>query len=135
VLRLLSAALQLRLVLEMADLGNLKEFLGRGGFALPGGCGQRNMAAIVATALDIARAMLHLHTENIIHSDLKVGCANNAVSLMRRVDSSRSNSCHLYNNHSISWAAQTSECLLCDHCLPCAATELCVWRALCLHSI
>jgi serine/threonine protein kinase len=60
----------LRLVLEMADLGNLKEFLGRGGFMLADG--QRDMAAIVATALDVARAMLHLHTENIIHSDLKV---------------------------------------------------------------
>jgi hypothetical protein len=54
----------------MADLGNLKEFLGRGGFKLPDR--QRDMAAIVATALDITRAMLHLHTENIIHSDLKV---------------------------------------------------------------
>lgn len=62
--------MQLRLVLEMADLGNLKEFLGRGGFRLPDT--QHDMAAIVATALDITRAMLHLHTENIIHSDLKV---------------------------------------------------------------
>lgn len=64
---------QVRLVLELCDLGNLKEFLGRGGFQL--GNGMHDMAAIVATSLDIARAMLHLHTENIIHSDLKVGPA------------------------------------------------------------
>jgi serine/threonine protein kinase len=54
----------------MADLGNLKDFLRRGGFSLTDG--QRDMAAIVSTALDIARAMVHLHTECIIHSDLKV---------------------------------------------------------------
>jgi serine/threonine protein kinase len=65
-----STPLQLRLVLEMADLGNLKDFLRRGGFTLTDG--QRDMAAVVSTALDIARAMLHLHTECIIHSDLKV---------------------------------------------------------------
>lgn len=63
--------LQVRLVLELCDFGNLKEFLSRGGFKLPDA--RLDMAAIVATALDIARAMLHLHTENIIHSDLKVG--------------------------------------------------------------
>lgn len=64
------AETQLRLVLEMCDVGNLKDFLGRGGFRLADG--QHDMVAIVATALDIARAMHHLHTENIIHSDLKV---------------------------------------------------------------
>jgi len=67
---------QVRLVLELCDLGNLKEFLGRRGFQL--GNGMHDMPAIVATALDIARAMLHLHTENIIHSDLKVRPAGTA---------------------------------------------------------
>jgi serine/threonine protein kinase len=61
-----------RLVLELCDLGNLKDFLTRGGFKTADG--QPNMPAILATALDVARAMLHLHTENIVHSDLKVCC-------------------------------------------------------------
>jgi hypothetical protein len=30
------------------------------------------MLAVLDTALDVARAMLHLHDNNILHSDLKV---------------------------------------------------------------
>jgi serine/threonine protein kinase len=39
------------------------------------------MVAVVDTALDVARAMVHLHGQNIVHSDLKArnvllkGCA------------------------------------------------------------
>ena len=32
-----------------------------------------NYAAILDTALDIAKAMLHLHAADILHGDLKVG--------------------------------------------------------------
>ncbi|WIA08255.1 hypothetical protein OEZ85_007699 [Tetradesmus obliquus] len=63
---------EVRLVLELCDLGSLKELLNAGGLRRPDG--SPDMVGVVATALDIARAMLHLHSENIIHSDLK--CRN-----------------------------------------------------------
>lgn len=33
---------------------------------------QHDMAGLVATAMDVARATAHLHAQNIIHGDLKV---------------------------------------------------------------
>lgn len=39
---------------------------------LPTVDGGRDMLAVLDTALDVARAMLHLHDNNILHSDLKV---------------------------------------------------------------
>eukprot|EP00775_Hariotina_reticulata_P011706 gene11706-11851_t len=60
---------QVRLVLELCDLGSLKDLLAAGG--LMGPDGRPNMQSTIATALDVARAMLHLHSENVVHSDLK----------------------------------------------------------------
>jgi serine/threonine protein kinase len=57
-------------VLELCDLGTLQEFLVKGGFKRP--TGQYDMAGLIATMQDVARAMHHLHSENIIHGDLKV---------------------------------------------------------------
>lgn len=62
---------EVRLVLELCDKGSLKDLLNNSGLRDPA-TGKPDMPAIVATAMDIARAMLHLHSENIIHSDLKV---------------------------------------------------------------
>eukprot|EP00878_Enallax_costatus_P022137 GHUV01023476.1.p1 GENE.GHUV01023476.1~~GHUV01023476.1.p1 ORF type:complete len:648 (+),score=136.49 GHUV01023476.1:46-1944(+) len=69
---------EVRLVLELCDRGSLKELLNNGGLRNPE-TNKPDMVGIVATALDIARAMLHLHSENIIHSDLKVRGAKGMV--------------------------------------------------------
>lgn len=61
----------MRLILELCDRGSLKDLLSSGGLHSPE-TGKPDMVGIVATALDVTRAMLHLHSENIIHSDLKV---------------------------------------------------------------
>lgn len=62
---------EVRLVLEYCDRGSLKDLLNSGGLRNPA-TGKPDMVGVVATALDVARAMLHLHSENVIHSDLKV---------------------------------------------------------------
>jgi hypothetical protein len=49
------------------------------------------MLLVLDTALDVARAMVHLHSENIIHSDLKVcttQCVHHHLSMDVRVSAS-----------------------------------------------
>lgn len=69
---------EVRLVLEYCDRGSLKDMLNSGSLR-NSVTGKPDMVAVVATALDIARAMLHLHSENVIHSDLKVGASHNPL--------------------------------------------------------
>ncbi len=40
-----------------------------------GGTGALNLAAILETAADVAKAMVHMHVANVLHSDLKVSSA------------------------------------------------------------
>lgn len=65
---------QVRLVLEKCDMGNLEQYLLAGGLRASSGPGgsKPDMPAVVKTALDVAHAMQHLHAENVIHGDLKV---------------------------------------------------------------
>ncbi len=57
-------------MLELCDRGSLRDTLNKGSFKLAGS-GLPDMAKVLETALDVARAMVHLHSENIVHSDLK----------------------------------------------------------------
>lgn len=59
---------EIRLVLEYCDLGCLRDALDVKAFANDQGF---NFPAILDTALDIARAMHHLHVSNVLHMDLK----------------------------------------------------------------
>jgi serine/threonine protein kinase len=57
-----------RLVLEYCDKGCLRDALDGGIFKLgPDGV---NYLAVLDTAADVAKAMLHLHSCNVLHSDL-----------------------------------------------------------------
>ncbi len=58
-------------MLEYCDHGCLRDAIDGGAFLLPGGL---NYAAVLDTAADVAKAMLHLHCNQVIHSDLKVRC-------------------------------------------------------------
>jgi serine/threonine protein kinase len=69
------AAHELRLVLEYCDRGSLGTLLkDYGGFRDEEG--QLDYAAVLETAADIAKGMIHLHKNNICHNDLK---ANNVM--------------------------------------------------------
>ena len=60
---------EVRLVLEYADRGCLREALDAGAFFMEGG--ELNLHAVLDTAIDISSAMAHLHSVNVLHSDLK----------------------------------------------------------------
>eukprot|EP00878_Enallax_costatus_P013393 GHUV01014005.1.p1 GENE.GHUV01014005.1~~GHUV01014005.1.p1 ORF type:complete len:832 (+),score=111.45 GHUV01014005.1:893-3388(+) len=60
---------EVRLVLEFCDKGCLRDALDDGVFILPDG--GLNYWAVCDTAADVAKAMLHLHSLNVLHSDLK----------------------------------------------------------------
>jgi serine/threonine protein kinase len=59
---------QVWLVLEYCDKGTLKDAVEQGAYF---GASGLNYAAILDTALDIARAMTHLHSLGVLHGDLK----------------------------------------------------------------
>lgn len=59
-------------MLEYCDRGTMRDLLNRGCFRRPDG--GRDLAGILTTALDVARAMVFLHDAGIVHADLKVRC-------------------------------------------------------------
>ena len=61
---------EVRLILEFCDRGCLRDALESHSFLDPS-LGGLNYAAILDTALDVAKAMCHLHASNVLHGDLK----------------------------------------------------------------
>ncbi|GIL61309.1 hypothetical protein Vafri_15698 [Volvox africanus] len=59
---------EVRLVLEYCDKGSLKDALDQHAFMQGDGF---NLAAMLETAADVAKAMVHMHAANVLHSDLK----------------------------------------------------------------
>ncbi|KAG2443738.1 hypothetical protein HXX76_002084 [Chlamydomonas incerta] len=59
---------EVRLVLEFCDKGSLKDALDSHVFMQSGSL---NLAAMLETAADVAKAMVHMHAANVLHSDLK----------------------------------------------------------------
>ncbi|KAI8463338.1 MAG: hypothetical protein J3K34DRAFT_149057 [Monoraphidium minutum] len=60
---------EVSLVLEFCGLGSLRDALDAGAFYTADNA--LNYAAILDTAADVAKAMLHLHSHQVVHSDLK----------------------------------------------------------------
>ncbi|GAX83025.1 hypothetical protein CEUSTIGMA_g10452.t1 [Chlamydomonas eustigma] len=63
---------EVQLVLEYCNFGCLQRALRKGVF-LDSSTGQPNYTAVLEMACDVAKGMLHLHAQNVIHSDLKAG--------------------------------------------------------------
>jgi len=59
---------EVRLVCEFCDKGCLRDALNRGAYRTPEGI---NYRAVLDSAADIAKAMFHLHCNNVLHADLK----------------------------------------------------------------
>jgi serine/threonine protein kinase len=56
-------------VLEYCDRGSLRDALDGKAFYMPDGT--LNYCAVLDTTIDLAKAMIHLHTRNVLHSDFK----------------------------------------------------------------
>ena len=61
----------MRLVLEYMDRGTLRDALDSGVFINPAG-DEVDYDAVLETVAEVAKGMLHLHSLNILHGDLKV---------------------------------------------------------------
>ncbi|KAG1669245.1 hypothetical protein FOA52_003282 [Chlamydomonas sp. UWO 241] len=62
-------AYEVRLVLELCEYGSLRDCLDRGAYCLPDS--SINFHAVLDTAIDCAKAMVHMHRQSVLHSDLK----------------------------------------------------------------
>jgi len=60
---------EVRLVQEFCEAGSLRDLLDKKAFVR--GSEGIDMPAVLDTAIDVARAMEHLHSQHIVHSDLK----------------------------------------------------------------
>lgn len=60
---------EVRIILEFCDLGTLRSFLDSKAFLNPEK--EPDTPAILDTAIDVARAIRHLHAHQVIHGDLK----------------------------------------------------------------
>ena len=60
---------EVRIILELCDLGSLRAFLDGRIFSPPGQ--EPKTLAIMDTAIDVSRAVSHLHSHQVIHGDLK----------------------------------------------------------------
>eukprot|EP00198_Chlamydomonas_reinhardtii_P010882 XP_001700219.1 predicted protein [Chlamydomonas reinhardtii] len=67
----LEKGFELCLILELCDMGSLRDHLARGGFRCTHDHGSVDHGAVLDLAMDVARAMSYLHSKNIVHSDLK----------------------------------------------------------------
>jgi serine/threonine protein kinase len=64
--------MEMRLIQEHMDRGSLFDALMEGIFSSPeSDIGQVNYSALLETAADVARAMIHVHSLNILHNDIK----------------------------------------------------------------
>ena len=56
-------------MLEYCDRGSLRDALDGEAFNMPDGT--LNYCAVLDTTIDLGKAMIHLHTRNVLHSDFK----------------------------------------------------------------
>ncbi|KAF8060546.1 RPL6 [Scenedesmus sp. PABB004] len=64
---------ELKLVMELCDQGTLRDALDRKLLLRGSGAAMLQPALVLSLAHDVAAALLHLHSEGVVHGDLKAG--------------------------------------------------------------